>query len=311
MRFLMMGAGGVGGYFGGRLAAAGQDVGFVARGAHLDALRSRGLRVDSALGAFSVAPVRAESDPSALWSDGEPPDAVFVAVKLADTEGALPMLAPALGPRTAVISLQNGVEAEDLLARSFGAARVAGGVAYIAAAVEGPGVIRHIGVNQRIELGTLPGGEGLAGTLDRIVPALREAGADAARVDDIAAAIWRKFVFLVGLSAVTTVAGLPIGPIRADAEGRALLAAVMEEAAAVARARGVPLPADFAADRLRFVDSLPAEMRASMAHDFAAGKPLELDWLSGAVVRFGAALSVPTPVNGALAAAIRLRAQAR
>ncbi len=208
-----------------------------------------------------------------------------------------------------MISLQNGIEAEGLLAEAFGPARVAGGVAYIAAAIAEPGVIVHTGTNQRIELGRLPGGEGVA--VPDIVAALQGAGVDAEMADDITAAIWRKFVFLVGLSAVTTATGEPIGVIRADSEGRALMEAVMAEAAAVGRASGVALADGLAADRLAFADTLPFEMRASMAHDFAAGKPLELDWLSGAVVRLGRALGVATPVNRALAAAIGIRAAAR
>lgn len=310
MRFIIMGTGGVGGYFGARLAAAGHDVGFVARGANLTAIKAGGLIVKSALGDLHLRQPRASDDPAALWERGSPAaDVAFMTVKLGDTDSACRALAGALGPATTVISLQNGVEANALLIQAFGARRVAGGAAYIAAAIQQPGVIAHLGPNQKIELGTLPGGEAVP--VADIVATLRSANIDAERVADITTAIWRKFVFLVGLSAATTATGLPIGAIRADSEGRVLLEALMAEATAVGRARGIGLPPDFAADRLSFIDTLPYDMRASMWHDFSAGKPLELEWLSGAVTRIGAAVGVPTPVNRAIAAAIRLRSATR
>jgi 2-dehydropantoate 2-reductase len=300
MRFIMMGSGGVGGYFGARLAAAGHKVGFVARGAHLAAMKAGGLRVVSPCGDVTVAPAAA-ADPAALG----PADVVFVAVKLGDLEDALGRIAPAVGPATTVISLQNGVEAEDRLVAAFGAGRVAGGVAYIAAAIEAPGVIRHIGTNQRIEIGVLPGGEAVP--VAAIVAALAGAGIDATAVADIRHAIWRKFVFLVALSATTTLTGRTIGAIRVDPRARALFADLMAEAAAVGRARGIALADDIVADRLALTDTLPEAMTSSMAHDAAAGRPLEADWLSGAVVRMGREAGVPTPANNALAAVLALR----
>lgn len=302
MRFMMYGSGGVGGYFGARLAQAGNEVGFIARGAHLDALRHKGLTVHSPLGDITSYDVRAAADPAELG----PADVVFIAVKLGDTRAALEALAPAVGPGTTVISLQNGVEAEDWLAAALGAGRVAGGVAYIAAALEAPGVIRHIGTNQRIQIGALP--ENPSAPVAEIAAVLAAAGIDAEAVPDIRRAIWQKFVFLVGLSATTTVTGQSIGTLRADAHGRAFLRDAMAEAAAVARVRGVALADDFVDGRLAFADTLPDAMTSSMAHDRAAGKPLELEWLSGAVVRMGREAGVPTPVNNAVVAALTLSA---
>ena len=301
MRFIMMGSGGVGGYFGARLAAAGHGVGFVARGAHLAAMKAKGLHVISPCGDVTVAPVTADEDPAAFG----PVDVIFIAVKLGDLEDALGRIAPVVRPRTTVISLQNGVEAEDRLVAAFGPGRVAGGVAYIAAAIEAPGVIRHIGTNQRIEIGSLPGGE--SAPVADIVATLAGAGIDAAAATDIRLAIWRKFIFLVALAATTTLTGRTIGVIRADPRARALFADLMTEAAAVGRARGIALPDDIVTDRLALTDTLPEAMTSSMAHDAAAGRPLEVDWLSGAVVRMGREAGIPTPANNAVAAVLALR----
>ncbi|MGE0650847.1 MAG: ketopantoate reductase family protein [Alphaproteobacteria bacterium] len=301
MRFIMMGSGGVGGYFGGRLAAAGHEVGFVARGAHLAAMKTGSLSIVSPCGDVTVAPVRAAADPVALG----PADVIFIAVKLGDLGDAIGRIAPVVGPATTVISLQNGVEAEDRLVEAFGSGRVAGGVAYIAAAIESPGVIRHIGTNQRIEIGTLPGGESVP--VKNIVTVLSGAGIDAMAVADIRLAIWRKFVFLVALAATTTLTSRTIGVIRADPWARALFADLMAEAAAVGRARAVALPEDIVADRLAFTDTLPEAMTSSMAHDAAAGRRLEADWLSGVVVRMGRESGIPTPANNAVMAALALR----
>lgn len=300
MRFIMLGAGGVGGYFGGRLAAAGNEITFVARGAHMEAIKNNGLSIKSPRGDLRLKDLRVVADPAAAG----PADVIFLAVKLGDADAAIEAIRPVVGPGTTVISLQNGVEAEDRLEAAFGPGHVAGGVAYIAAAIETPGVIRHLGANQRIQLGTLPGHPGAP--VAAIVEILAAAGIDAEMPADITLAIWQKFVFLVGLSATTTLTGQPVGVIRSDPRGRAFLHDVMAEATLVARARGVGLAADFARDRLAFADTLPEAMRASMAHDHAAGKPLELPWLSGAVVRMGAEAGVPTPVNNAVVAALTL-----
>jgi len=297
----MVGAGGVGGYFGGRLAAAGDDVTFIARGAHLAAMRETGLRIESPLGDARVDPVQAVETARGL----DPMDVVFVAVKIGDTGDAIAACRAAVGPDTVVISLQNGLAADDALIDAFGAARVAGGVAYIAAQVARPGLIQHIGANQRIQVGELAGGT--SARCEAIAARLRAAGIDGEAVADIVRAMWDKFSFLVALAGVTSLTGEPIGVIRADPDMRAFLHEVMKETVAVGRARGVDFPSDYADQRLAFADTLPEDMRSSMYHDLSAGKPLELDWLTGAVVEMGKAAGIPTPANLAIYAALKSR----
>lgn len=301
MRILMVGAGGVGGYFGGRLAAAGQDVTFIARGRHLAAMKSDGLRIESPKGDAHIQPVTAHESAQGL----DAMDTVFIAVKIGDTGGAIEACRDAVGPETVVISLQNGLAADDMLIEAFGAERVAGGVAYIASAVDRPGVIRHIGDNQRIQVGELP--RGVSPRIEAIAGVLAAAGIDAEAVPDITRGMWEKFIFLVGLSGVTALTGQSIGVIRADPDMRGLLQAAMAETAAVARARGIDFPDDYADGRLAFADTLPEDMRSSMHHDLEAGKPLELDWLAGAVVRMGKEAGVATPVNAAIYAGLKPR----
>jgi len=301
MKIMVVGAGGVGGYFGGRLAAAGEDVTFIARGPHLAAMQARGLKLESPLGNAFIDPVRA-----CVNADGlNPVDLVFIAVKLGDTLSAIETCRGAVGPDTVVISLQNGLAADEWLVAAFGDGQVAGGVAYIAAKVAAPGVIVHTGTNQRIQVGELAGG--LSPRTDRITAALTRARIKCESVGDIARARWEKFVFLVGLAAATSVTGETIGVIRADPHMRAFLRAVMDEAAAVGRARGIDFAEDYADQRLAFADTLPEAMTSSMHHDLAAGKPLELDWLSGVVMRMGVESGINTPVNATVYAALKTR----
>ena len=192
MKFLMVGAGGVGGYFGGRLAAAGEDVAFIARGAHLAAMRSHGLKIESALGDALIAPVTAIETAHGRG----PVDVVFVAVKIGDTPSAIDACGDAVGPDTVVISLQNGLAADDMLLAAFGPERVAGGVAYIASVAAAPGVIRHTGTNQRIQVGELAGGR--SARMDRIAEVLVAAGIGGESVHDINRAMWENYDFLVG-----------------------------------------------------------------------------------------------------------------
>ncbi len=300
MRIAMMGSGGVGGYYGGRMAAAGHDVTFIARGAHLAAIREHGLRIESRdMADAAVHPASATDDPAEVG----PVDCVIVAVKLWDTEAAGHAILPMLGPDTMVLSLQNGVECDDMLAPIVGRGRLIGGVAHIAASIGGPGVISHIGTMQRATIGE-PGG-GRSARVEALNQAMLDGGITAAISDDIERTIWEKFVFLVGLSATTTLMQTTIGPVREDPDSRAFLLGVMREAVAVGRAKGVALPKDFADDRLAFADGLPVDMAASMRHDFERGNPLEIVWLSGAVVRFGRAHGIATPVNHTVYAALK------
>ena len=306
MKIAMMGSGGVGGYFGGRLAASGADVAFIARGAHLEAMRAHGLRIESAgRGDALVSPVRATDDPAEIG----PVDYVVIGVKLWATEEAARAIAPLLGPGTTVLSLQNGVECDDILAGIVGRERLIGGVAFIASAIARPGVVAHLGTLQRVVIGELAGGT--SPRVDALRAALAGAGIDAETSDDIERAIWEKFVFLVGLSATTTLMRTTIGPVREDADRRATLRALFEEATAVGRARGVSLPEDFAEDRLAFIDTLPFDMTSSMHHDLERGNALEVAWLSGAVARLGAGLGVAAPVNATVWAVLKDRAAPR
>lgn len=302
MRIIIMGAGGVGGYFGAKLAKSGCEVGFVARGAHLAAMRQNGLRVESQLGDVQLREVRASDDPAAFGT----PDYVFVCVKLWDTEAAMRSLAKAIGPQTAVLSFQNGVQKDDLLRKLLGEKAVMGGVAYIGTAIARPGVIRHTGTIQRLVFGEFDGtrSERSAALLQACIGA----GIDAELCPDVRRAIWEKFVFIVGLSALTSATRRTIGPVRGNPRTRALLLEIMKETVAVGRAHGVNLPEDFAEKRLPFVDGLPAEMTSSMHHDLEAGRRLELDWLSGGVAELGEAVNVPTPMNRAVSAILALYA---
>ena len=294
-----MGSGG-GGYFGARLAAAGSDVTFIARGAHLDAIRTVGLRVESPLGDVTLHPAQATDRPGEIG----PVDVVLFATKLWDTEVAGEACRPLMGPDTAVVSLQNGVDAEDSLAAILGAGHVMGGVSQIAAVIERPGVIKHNGDFATIIFGerdgvTTPRAEALR-------DALTDAGIKTILSDDINKVIWQKFIMLVGLSALTTVTGQSIGPIRNNVETKHLLEQVMTETAAVAGARGIADSDEILAKTLTFLDGLPDAMTSSMAGDRKRGNRLELDWLSGAVTRIGAEVGVATPANQFIVAALKL-----
>jgi 2-dehydropantoate 2-reductase len=302
MRITIIGAGGVGGYFGARLAKSGCEVGFVARGGHLAALRENGLRVESQLGEIYLPEVNANDDAAAFGK----PDYVFLSVKLWDTEPAVRGLAKVVGPQTAVLSFQNGVQKDDLLRKLLGEKSVMGGVAYIGAELARAGVVRHTGTMQRLLFGEFDGSRSQRAAA--LLEACTSAGIDAELSADIRRAIWEKFVFIVGLSALTTATRKTIGPVRGNARTRALLLEIMQETVAVGRARGVKLPEDYAEKRLAFVDSLPAEMTSSMHNDLEAGKRLELDWLSGGVVELGREMNVPTPMNRAVSAILALYA---
>jgi 2-dehydropantoate 2-reductase len=305
MNIAVMGAGGVGGYFGARLAQAGCDVSFIARGAHLAALRERGLVVESKLGNVSLPKVRATDDPAALGSV----DVVLIGVKLWDTEVAVRAILPIVEPTTAVLSLQNGVQKDDALRRVLGNGPIIGAVCYIAATIARPGVISHTGTMQKLVFGEYDGRR--SARTQALLEACRRGGIDAELSHDIRKAIWEKFVFLVGLSATTTTIRLPIGPIRTHPRTRLLLLDAMREVVAVGRAQGVDLNAEFAEDRLAFCERLPAEMTSSMHNDLERGNRLEVAWLSGAVVELGRMAGVLTPVNRAVSDILALYADGR
>jgi 2-dehydropantoate 2-reductase len=303
MRITVMGTGGVGGYFGARLAQGGCDVGFVARGDHLTALRERGLRVESELGNIHLSHVRASDDPVALGSA----DFVLICVKLWDTETAVRAVAPIVGPDTAVISFQNGVQKDDVIRRVLGERPVLGGVCYIGSKVLRPGVIGHTGTLQRLVFGEYDGS--VSPRAEAFLEACHRARIVAEISSDIRRSLWEKFVFLVGVSAATTAMRATIGPIRANPKTRAFMLDVMREVVAVGRAHGVQLDEDFAENRLAFCDELPPEMTSSMHHDLEDDRRLEVAWLSGGVVELGKAVRIQTPLNRAISDILTLHAQ--
>ena len=299
MRIAMMGSGGVGGYFGARLAQAGHDVTFIARGRHLAAMRANGLHVKSGSGDLHLPHPRATDDPSTI----EPVDVVFFAVKLWDTEDAARAIAPLLARGGVVIPFQNGVESMQRIGAIVGAERVLGGTAHIAASIGEPGVIVHLGTMQRIRIGSARGEP--PAVAHALVAALKEVGVDAEVVTDIVRALWEKFCFLVALSGMTAAARQPIGVIREDADMRVVFEVAVREAWTLARAKGVALADDFVQNQMRFADGLPHAMKASMLHDLAAGNRLEAPWLSGAVARMAREIGLATPVHATLYAVIK------
>ncbi len=299
MRIAVMGSGGVGGYFGARLALAGHDVAFVARGAHLAAMRARGLTVKSALGDVHLASPVVTDDPATL----APADVVLFAVKLWDTESAAVAVRPLLAGGGAIVPFQNGVESIERIAAVVGAERVLGGVAQIAATIAEPGVIEHTGTMARLRFGpALPAQQEAA---ERLLAACSAAGFEADLVADVRLALWMKFVFLAALSGCTTLARQPLGAVRADPDLRAMLEALMHETWRVGRARGIALADGLVAAQMRFADTLPAEMRSSMQNDLAAGNRLEAPWLCGAVARLAGECGVAAPVSATVYAALK------
>jgi 2-dehydropantoate 2-reductase len=302
MKIAIVGTGGVGGYFGARLAQAGEDVHFIARGKHLEAMRSEGLRVESPLGNVLIRPVRVTADPISIGTA----DVVLVAVKLWDTEAAARALRPLVGANTAVISLQNGVDKDEVLRRFIEPQNVVGGLCYIAASIGGPGLIQHAGKMARIKFGEFDGAR--TPRVEAFLKALHAAEVTAELSDDIGREIWEKFVFLIGLSATTALMRSSIGPIRSDPDTREVLLETMDETVRVGIAKGVSLDPKYAYKGLELCDAVPDTMKSSMQVDLSRGNRLELDWLSGAVLRFGRELDVPTPVNRVTYAALKLHA---
>ncbi len=290
MRIAIVGSGGVGGYFGGRLAAAGADICFLARGAHLEAMRTRGLRIDSPKGDVHLPRVRAESDPSVIG----PVDVVFFTVKLYDTEGALALLPPLIGPDTVVIGFQNGVETVGVLTRAIGQSHTAGGVSYVSAVIADPGVIRHTAMDHLI-FGEQDGSR--SPRLTRLLEACGPAGFQATLSEHITVDIWTKFVRLSVFSGMTAVTRSPIGVIVDDPELLEMLKTAVRETLAVAHAKGVPVPTTIDEDVARAYRALPPHAKASMLEDLERGRRIELPWLSGAVVRIGREVGVETPTH--------------
>jgi 2-dehydropantoate 2-reductase len=299
MKIVMMGSGGVGGYYGARLQQAGHEVAFVARGAHAEAMRKNGLRIRSELGDAHLT-VRVLEDPAQAGAA----DLAVIAVKLWDTEDAARAVARV--PRAAVVSLQNGVDKDEVLVSVLGRDRVLGGVTHIAAVIAEPGVIAQTGKLQRVTLGELDGSR--TPRLQAAADAFRSAGVETVVSDDIRRVTWEKFVFLSALSGLTALTRKPIGEVRANPATRSLLLEALREAVAVARAEGAGLDDAFAQKQLETIDSLPAGMLSSMAQDLLRGRRLELPWLSGAVIRRAEKHGLRVPAHQAIQAALILHA---
>lgn len=300
LKVAVMGAGAVGGYFGGRLALAGHEVHFVARGEHLRALQAEGLRVRSARGDFHVR-VHATGDPREVG----PVDLLLFTVKTYDLEAAAEAARPMVGPQTLVLPLQNGVDAPDYLAEVYGVDRVLGGSCKIEVTVAAPGVIEHPSPLASIAFGELSGG--LSPRVERLREVFQAAGgAEVEASPDIRRVLWEKLIFLATLSAFTTATGLPIGPVREHPPTRELLARMLGEVTAVARAEGIALPDDHPDRVLAFILGLPGTMKSSMQRDRERGRRLEVEAIQGAVVRRARRHGIPVPVTETLYAILSL-----
>jgi len=298
VRIAVIGTGAVGGYFGGRLAQASVDVVFVARGETLRRLRESGLRVESPLGDLELAHVEATDELAAVGSV----DVIIVAVKAWQVPEVAQSIGPLLGADTAILPLQNGVEAAAQLAEVCGQGHVLGGTCRIVAQQLAPGRIRAAGVEPFIALGELDNRR--TPRVSALLATLQQAGIASHIPVDIHTSIWKKFVFIAPVSGVGAVARAPVGVTRTQPETRALIEQAAREVEEVAAAKGVSLPADVVERTLAFLDGMPAEATTSMQRDVAAGRPSELEAINGAVVRLGQVVGVATPVHRFLYAAL-------
>ena len=295
-----MGAGAVGGYYGAKLKKAGKDVVFIARGPQLEALKSSGIQIINGEIRETIKPINVTGDPKSVG----PVDIILFAVKAYDTKAAASACKLMMGDSTYVVTVQNGVQSVDLISDILGAGRVLGGATYFIANIESPGVIRQTGPWARIEFAE-PSGEktGRALAFEKICSA---AGIDITLRTDMKLLLWRKFILLSATSAMTGVTRQPIGVIRSDEVGREIAAECIREAVAVGRALGVPLDANIQKEVFHYFDAeVDPEAKASMLVDLERGKPLELEYLSGALHRLGRELGVPTPIHSTVYAALR------
>ncbi len=290
MRIAIMGAGGVGGYYGGLLARAGQDVTFIARGAHLAAIRAKGLQIKSVHGDFVISPAQATSSPAEVG----PVDLIVVAVKTYHTDEAAQAIRPMVGPETVVVSFQNGVDAAERIGAVIGPERLLGGATWVSAAIEAPGVIGQYSQFRRIALGEFSGQN--TPRLQAIEDVLDRAGATVELSQDISQVLWTKFVFIASVSAISSLTRVTFGEYRHVPETRAVLTEAMREVEAVARAKGIALDPDVVEKTLAFIDGSAPGIKPSMQRDVEAGKVSELESMIGVVVRLGEQLGVPTPV---------------
>jgi 2-dehydropantoate 2-reductase len=299
MRMAVMATGAVGGYFGARMAAAGHDVVFIARGTHLDAICRDGLKIESTLGDLHLKDVKVTDDPRQVG----PADVVLFAVKLWDTETAGEQTRPLIGSNTRVITLQNGIDSVERLAPILGDDATIGGSTYVVATIARPGVIRQTGPMAKVHCGRLDGR--FDPVLASYVEQIKAANIDITLTDQMLLDIWKKFVLLSGTSGITASTRQPLGVIRNDEDMRAFFYKLMHETMAVGHAAGVEFPPDFPVELDRSVAAFPSTMKASMANDLDAGKRLELDWLAGKVVALGRKYGISTPSHEAVYAILK------
>ena len=300
MHIAIMAAGALGGILGARLGAGGEQVSVIARGPHLEVIRKHGLKIESALGDVVLTPHIATDDPAEIG----PVDVIIFTVKLWDTQSAAVACKPMLGEETIIVPFQNGVESAAILGNILGADRIMSGVAYISAAMTGPGEIRQNGEFANYLMGA-PSGVAAPPMLDRFIEACKNANVNAMKVENIEAQLWKKLVFFAPFSGLMASARTDLGTIRDDEDLSRILAAAMEEAAAVAKARGIELEENVVQTHLENLKNMPAGMRATMAFDLDAGRKIEAYWLGGGVSRLGREAGVATPVNDTLYASVK------
>lgn len=291
MHIVVFGAGSVGGYFGGRLAQAGENVTFIARGEHLQAMLSQGLRVDSIKGDFTVRPVMATDDPTKV----QDVDAILVCVKTWQITKAAKAIIPMLGSETFVVPLENGVEAPSQLAEILGREHILGGLCRIASHIVSPGHIQHTGIEPYIAFGELD--KRLSSRSQNLLQSFEHAGVSAEIPADINVAMWQKYLFISTVGGIGAVTRVPIGVFRSQSETRQMLEIALHDCYSVALAQGIQLPPESAANTLAYIDTLPHETIASMQRDIMDGRPSELEAQIGAIVQMGRVLNIPTPVH--------------
>lgn len=299
MKIAIFGTGGVGGYFGGRLAQSGQDVTFLARGKHLAAIREDGLQVESVDGNFTIHPAKATDSPETIGAV----DLILLATKAWQLEEAIAQMQPLIGENTVILPLLNGMEHMDKLITAFGTQHVIGGLCRISVFISAPGVIRHVGVKPYIAYGEWDHSQSeRIQSIHRLFTAID--GIIAEVPANIHTAMWEKFIFITGTSGVGAYARKPLGEYRADPETRPMLINAFHETAAVARAMGVVIAENFVDETVQRLDNAPAGMMASMQKDMMEGRPSELNEQTGAVIRMGRAVGVPTPTHEKLLATL-------
>jgi 2-dehydropantoate 2-reductase len=298
MRFLVLGAGGVGGYFGSKLANAGEDVWFIARGKHLDAMKQRGLMVKSAKEAFTVAPQKISGNAA----DAGQVDVVLFCVKSYDTEEAARQLVPSLHKKTVIISLQNGIDNEELIRQIIPAGTVYGGVAYIYSTITAPGEITRYEGPAKIVFGPLD--NEVSDQAHKIHDTFQHAGISADLSSNIQQELWKKFIFITGVSGITALTRLTLGELLANEETRQLVRSAMEETQAVAFAEHISLNPGLMESFFETLSKFKNDTRSSLYYDLANGKPMELEALAGTVVKLGERLSIPTPIQKTIYASL-------